>query len=423
MRLYDTLAGKKREFAPLRGNTVRIYTCGPSVYAYSHIGNFRTYLFEDVLVRYLKYKGYGVKRVMNITDVEDKAIAAAGAAGVSVWKMQRGNTKAFFSDWDGLGMLRPDVVAKASAHVPRMVSLIKRICACGYCRHERDGVYFDVRKFRGYGKLRHLKNPGYFGKAHGDDYSKEGLWDFRLWKRWTRGDGDVKWKSPFGEGRPGWHIECSAMSMHYLGDTFDIHCGGSDNIYPHHENEIAQGYAATGKLPANFWLHARHLTIEKRKMSKSTGNVLYVKDLGGMGVRPGCLRFYLISERYRMPLDFTVAKFRGKMRQCDAARETVGMLRGLALKREGISEKRAGAGKERKAENRLGRRIAERMLAGFEGAMDDDLNTKLAFSRIFRMLGEAKGMADSGKLAPRDAKEIVGAVERIDGVLRVLGCA
>src|SRR5208283_4388002 len=302
LRLYDTLDGKKRRFKPLQGNTVRMYTCGPSVYAYSHIGNFRTYLFEDVLVRYLIFKGYKVKRIMNITDIEDKAIEAARKERKTLDALQKDKIRSFFADWRSLGMKKPDVVAKASRNVLYMEKLIRRICAKGYCKEEKDGIYFDVKKFKHYGDLRKLRNRSYLGMARNDDYAKEGLWDFRLWKRWTRNDGDVCYASSFGDGRPGWHIECSAMAMHYLGESFDIHCGGSDNIYPHHENEIAQSEAASGKRMANFWLHARHLTINKRKMSKRTGNVLYVSQLKKKGVPPGCLRFYLLSEKYRKPL-------------------------------------------------------------------------------------------------------------------------
>ncbi len=408
MKLFDTLSRRKREFTPLEGNTVRMYTCGPSVYAYSHIGNFRTYLFEDVLVKYLKYKGYRVKRVMNITDVEDKAIVAARKERVSLGKLEGAKIKEFFSDWDALGMERPSVVARASEHVPQMLKLIDRICENGYCRENGDGVYFDVRRFRGYGELKHLKRPRYFGKAKGDDYAREGLWDFRLWKKWGRSDGPVKWKSRFGEGRPGWHIECSAMAMHYLGESFDIHCGGSDNVYPHHENEIAQSEAATGKALANFWIHSRHLTIGKRKMSKRTGNVLYVKQLNKMGIKPRCLRFYLISKRYRSPLDFTKKKFVGEICRCKDAEVIMSRLERLAKGR-----KVGGAGKR-------GTRIARKLLREFEGAMDNDLDTGLAFRRIFREIKVAKVLLEEGKLGPVDAREIVDAMDKIDGVLGVL---
>ncbi|MDD5340744.1 MAG: cysteine--tRNA ligase [Candidatus ainarchaeum sp.] len=403
MRLYDTLSRRKRDFRPLKGNTVRIYTCGPSVYSYSHIGNFRTYLFEDVLVRYLRFKGYGVKRVMNITDVEDKAIIAARKEGVTLAALQKDKIRRFFADFDYLGMLRPDVVAKASGHVPDMIGLVTRICRNGYCLKGDGNVYFNVRKFRRYGRLARLAKRAYFGRAKGDDYVKEGLWDFILWKGWTRGDGGVKWHSPFGDGRPGWHIECSAMSMRYLGETFDIHCGGTDNIFPHHENEIAQGYAAAGRLPARFWLHAKHLTVNRKKMSKRTGNVLYVVQLAKEEIHPKCLRFYLISERYRHPLDFTWAWFMQETCHCEHAEKLLAAL-----------HKVKGPG-----DGRRGQAIARRMLDGFEGAMDDDLNTKLAFKRIFTIFRNVDALLKAGKLTANDANAIIAAMKKINSVLGV----
>jgi len=403
LKLFDTLSRRKRAFRPLKGNLVRVYTCGPSVYDYTHIGNFRTYLFEDILVRYLGYKGFRVKRVMNITDIEDKAIAAAKREGKTFRELEKGKIRAFFSDFRKLGMARPDIVAKASGNVRQMITLIERICAKGYCIREKDGVYFDVRRFRGYGHLRGLKSRAYLGKAKGDDYSREGLWDFRLWKRWTPADGDARWSSPFGTGRPGWHIECSAMSMRYLGESFDIHCGGVDNIFPHHENEIAQSESATGKRLANFWLHARHLTIGKRKMSKRTGNVLYVEQLMDEGIEPRCLRYYLISARYRSPLSLTMRGLRDEICACGKARGIIKRL-GKAI---------------RSGHDRLGRAIGRRLLKGFEGAMDDDLNTSLAFKRIFRLLGQADRALTEGEMSRDDARLILDAVDRIDSVLRV----
>jgi len=408
LMLFDTLQGAKRPFLPLLGRTVRIYTCGPSVYNYSHIGNFRTYLFEDILVRYLRHKGYRVKRVMNITDFEDKAIDAARREGKSLRELETEKVSAFFEDWKLLGMEMPDIVAKSSGHVPQMIRLIRKICARGYCIDGGDGIYYDVRRFGRYGELGKLAKREYMGTARNDDYAKQGLWDFRLWKRWTKGDGNVSWDSPFGKGRPGWHIECSAMSMHYLGERFDIHCGGSDNIFPHHENEIAQGMAATGKNPANFWLHARHLTIGKRKMSKRTGNVLYVKQLERKGIPPKCLRFYLISERYRRPLDFTIRRFGEEICVCDRAR---GIIRKLERIRTGSLEH----GMERG----LGKQIAGKLLAGFEHAMDNDLNTSLAFARIFKDLDNIEVMMKEGRISKTDAKEILNAVTKIDSVFGV----
>jgi len=414
LRLFDTFAGKKKTFRPLKDNVVRIYTCGPSVYNYSHIGNFRTYLFEDVLVRYLLYKGYRVKRVMNITDVEDKAIVAARRENVSLAELESEKTRAFFRDWNALGMTRPDVVAKASEHVPQMIRMIRRICARGYCLDGRDGIYFNVRKFKAYGSLRRIRKRTYFGKAKGDDYAWEGLWDFRLWKRWTRGDGNVRWSSPFGYGRPGWHIECSAMSIHYLGERFDIHCGGTDNIYPHHENEIAQSKAAYGKMPAAIWMHAKHLTLDKKKMSKRSGNVLHVKDLTARGVRPKCLRFYLLSLRYRRPLDFSMKQFRHDVCDCERTRKLMERL--SRLKAAVPDLKMSGNGKK---DGRKGERIAKNILQGFESAMDDDMNTGLAFRRIFQQMNETEKQMQEKKLSRKDAVAIVNAMGKIDTVLGV----
>ncbi len=403
LRLYDTLDGKKRTFKPLRGNTVRMYTCGPSVYAYSHIGNFRTYLFEDVLVRYLIFKGYKVKRVINITDIEDKAIEAARRERKSLDALQKDKIRAFFADWKSLGMRRPDVVAKASRNIPSMERLIRRICARGFCKEERDGIYFDVRKFKQYGDLRKLRNRRYLGIARNDDYSKEGLWDFRLWKRWTKIDGNVRFKSSFGDGRPGWHIECSAMAMQYLGESFDIHCGGSDNIYPHHENEIAQSEAASGKRMANFWLHARHLTINKMKMSKRTGNVFYVSQLRKNGVPSRCLRFYLLSEKYRSPLDFNMQAFENEICYCKNVRGLLSRIRGIRLGGDGMA----------------GKKFAKKLLDGFEDAMDDDLNTGLAFRRIFRIFRDIDRDMKNGKLTKEDTRAILPAMKKINQVLNV----
>ncbi|HSB47091.1 MAG TPA: cysteine--tRNA ligase [Candidatus Bilamarchaeum sp.] len=403
MLLYDTLSMKKREFRPLRGRKVGIYTCGPSVYSYSHIGNFRTYVFEDVLVRYLRYRGYEVKRVMNITDVEDKALQAAAEEGVSFRELSRDKCRVFFGDWRRMGLAMPEVVARVSDYVPLMVGLIRKICRKGYCITEKDGVYFDVRKFRDYGKLRHLKGRKYLGPSRHDDYSKEGLWDFILWKYHTRGEGSAVWESPFGRGRPGWHIECSAISMHFLGESFDIHCGGTDNIFPHHENEIAQSESASGKRLANFWMHARHLTVGKKKMSKRTGNVLYVGELEKLGVPPKCLRYYLLSERYRSRLDFTIEKFQERICDCNYTRDLMKRLARLGG---------SGGGE-------LGARVAGKLLGGFEDAMDDDLNTRLAQKRIYRISGEIEGLLKRKKLAKADARAILAALKKADSVLRV----
>lgn len=400
MELFDSMHKRKHKFVPLddKVSAVKIYTCGPSVYAYSHIGNFRTYLFEDILVRYLIYKGYKVVRVMNITDIEDKAIDQAKKEKKGLQAVQKDKIKRFLSEFSQLGMLKPTKIAIASEHIPQMIKLIEKLDKKGYCKKEKDGIYFDVKKFARYGKLGRIKKK-YLGKIAKDDYSKEGFGDFRLWKFWSPGDGKIGWESEFGRGRPGWHIECSAMAMHYLGESMDIHCGGSDNIYPHHENEIAQSEAATGKKFANVWLHAKHLTIGKKKMSKRTGNVLYVSQLKKAGVPPKCLRFYLTCERYRSKLDFTIDKFKGKICECEKVRKLITRLGKIKAKGDGV----------------VGARIGKTLIASFTSAMDDDLNTKLAYKRIFRILGSV----ELKKLTKEDAEQILGAIGRIDSVLRV----
>lgn len=404
LMLFDTLSGRKRAFKPLRGRAVGIYTCGPSVYSYSHLGNFRTYLVEDVLVRYLRYKGFRVKRVMNITDVEDKAVAAARRGGVSLEELEADKIKEFWRDFNALGMVRPDIVAKASEHVPLMTALISRLCRKGYCTHEDDGVYFNVRRFKRYGELRRLRNKMYRGKMRNEDYSREGAYDFRLWKKWTRGDGDTGWNGPFGFGRPGWHIECSAMSMHYLGNSFDIHCGGTDNIFPHHENEIAQGEAASGKKLANFWLHSRHLTLGKKKMSKREGNVFYVKDLLRKGAHPECVRFYLLSRRYRTKLDFTMNQFEERVCACERTGKIMATLQGM----------QGGRG-----DGKAGKEMAVKLAASFERAMDDDLDTGRAFRSVFSAFDRVGARIGKGELSAADAKHIILAMRKIDSVLGV----
>ncbi len=395
MKLYDWLDKKKKI---LGKKSVRIYTCGPSVYDYSHIGNFRAHLYEDVLVRYLKYRGIRVRRVMNITDVEDKAIKRANKLGITVWQLEKDKIRQFWKDYDALGMLRPDVVAMASSEIPAMIRLINRICKKGYCFREKDGIYFNVRKFKKYGKLLG-KRMKYAGIKRKDDYAREEKYDFRLWKFRSRSDRRYSWDSPFGRGRPGWHIECSAIVMHHLGEQIDIHCGGWDNIFPHHENEIAQTESATGKRMSEFWLYCRHLTLNKRKMSKRTGNVLFVKDLKNEGILPKSLRSFLLSERYRSKLDFSKEEFKKRDVQCQEFREFYKSLK--KIRRKGSGE--------------CGKKLAGKIILDFEKAMDDDLDTRKVFRNLFRA-----SKTDLSKLSKNDAKEMVKAIEKIDNVLRIL---
>ena len=274
LRFTNTMTRGKDEFIPLDDNHVRLYTCGPTVYDYAHIGNFRTYMFEDLLRRYLKYKGYRVTHVMNITDIDDKTIKGSLREKISLDDYTRRYKDAFFEDLDSLRIERADVYPEATTHIEEMVTLVKALIDRGIAYEVDGNYYFSIAKFPEYGKLSHIDLSGLKAGARvaSDEYEKESVSDFALWKAWDENDGDVFWENELGKGRPGWHLECSAMSMKYLGESFDIHCGGVDNMFPHHENEIAQAEAATGKPFVKYWLHSEHLIVEGRKMSKSFNN-------------------------------------------------------------------------------------------------------------------------------------------------------
>ena len=307
LKLFNTLSRQKEIFQPL-GDVVGIYTCGPSVYQYAHIGNFRTFVFEDVLVRYLRYKGYSVKRVMNLTDIEDKSISIAQKEGKSLPELTKYYSKVFFEDMDTLELVSADVFPKATEHVPQMIDLIKKMMKNGYAYRGKDGsVYYDISKFKGFGELSHLKLRAGKKKIKRDDWGEDTsiISDFALWKSYEREDGDIFWETELGKGRPGWHIECSAMGSKHLGIRFDIHVGGVDNIFPHHENVIAQNFASFGVNPSKYWLHCRHLMVDGKKMSKSTGNFYTLRDLLEKGFKPMAVKYLLLTMSYRRRLNFT----------------------------------------------------------------------------------------------------------------------
>ncbi|MEM7819165.1 MAG: cysteine--tRNA ligase, partial [Candidatus Aenigmatarchaeota archaeon] len=289
LKLFNTLTRKKEVFKPIKKNEVRMYTCGPTVYDFAHIGNFRTYVWQDILKRWLLFKGFKVKHVMNLTDIDDKTIKGAREQGISLREFTEKYIKAFFEDSKTLNLLPADVYPRATEHIREIVELIKILIEKGYAYKGEDGsIYYDISKFKDYGKLSKLKIKELKAGARvkSDSYTKEEAYDFALWKAWDPEDGEVFFETEIGKGRPGWHIECSAMSMKYLGETFDIHTGGVDLIFPHHENEIAQSEAATGKKFVNYWLHAEHLIVEGRKMSKSLGNFYTLRDLLAKGYDP-----------------------------------------------------------------------------------------------------------------------------------------
>ena len=325
IRLFNTLTRKKETFIPIDEGEVRMYTCGPTVYDYAHIGNFRAFLFEDLLKRWLEYRGFKVTHVMNITDVDDKTIRGSQKQQIPLRQYTEYYTKAFFEDVAVLSIEPADYYPRATEHIPEMVALINRLMEKGYAyKGEDSSIYYAINKFKNYGKLSKIKvrelKAG--ARVKVDEYAKEEAMDFALWKAWTKEDGDVFWETELGKGRSGWHIECSAMSMKYLGETFDIHCGGVDNMFPHHENEIAQSEAATGKKFVNYWLHNEHLLVEGKRMAKRYGNFYTLRDLLKMGYDPKAIRYLLLSTQYRQQFNFT---FEG----LDAAKGAIERLRNL----------------------------------------------------------------------------------------------
>jgi cysteinyl-tRNA synthetase len=306
LRIYNTLTNSKEEFCPAEPGVVRFYTCGPTVYDFAHIGNFRTFVFQDLLRRYLRFRDYRVIHVMNITDVDDRTIQMARTQGISLMEYTARYTEAFLEDSQKLGLQPPDFMPRATGHIPEMVQLIRRLEEGGYT-YRRDGsIYFSIARFPEYGKLskQDFKGMQAGARVDNDRYDKDEARDFVLWK--ARKEGDDFWETDIGPGRPGWHIECSAMSMKYLGESFDIHCGGIDLVFPHHENEIAQSECATGKPFVHYWVHPEFLVVEGEKMSKSLGNFFTLRDLLDQGHSPQAIRYLLLSVHYRKQLNFTM---------------------------------------------------------------------------------------------------------------------
>ena len=399
LRLYNTLAGTKEVFEPLEPGRVRMYTCGPTVHDLIHVGNFRTFLFEDVLRRYLEYSGYAVTQVMNITDVDDKIILKAKAAGRSIGEYTAEYTRLFFEDARTLGIEPAEHYPRATDYVPEMVRLILRLRELGHT-YERDGsVYFRIASFTRYGKLSGIDLSGCVDGARvdSDEYGKEDPKDFVLWK--AAKPGEHYWDSPLGPGRPGWHIECSAMAMVLLGESFDIHTGGVDNIFPHHENEIAQSESATRKPFARYWLHAQHLVIADRKMAKSLGNFLTLRELLDRGHDPLAVRYLLIAPHYRSPLQFGEEGLANAAGARERLRDFVGRLGQLALEGgeaspgPGAYLESIQAGERRASEAELLIARSERV---FRDALDDDLNMPQALAAIFSFVRDGNTLLDKG---------------------------
>lgn len=415
LRFYNTLTRQVEEFRPLEPGHVRMYTCGPTVYDYAHIGNFRAYIFEDLLRRYLKYRGYRVTQVMNLTDVDDKTIRGARREGISLADYTARYKKAFFEDLATLRIEKAEYYPAATDHIPEMVALIERLLEKGHAYVSDDGsVYFDISSFPQYGKLSRIDTSGLKAGARvtHDEYEKEDVADFALWKAWDKEDGDVFWNAPWAKGRPGWHIECSAMSMKYLGESFDIHTGGVDNIFPHHENEIAQSEAATGKPFVRYWLHCAHLIVDGQKMSKSLGNFYTLRDILNRGYSGREVRFVLISTHYRQSLNFTFASLEAARNALKRIDETVTRLREL----EAAEIKSVNTAK---ATGQI-RRSVEQAQARFTEALDDDLNIAPALAAIFDLLRDVNRAIDAAELTAGDARQVNEMLQRADTVLALL---
>jgi cysteinyl-tRNA synthetase len=404
--LHDTLTDARRDLVPLEPGHVRIYTCGPTVYGPAHVGNFRSFLFADVLVRHLRARGLRVTWVMNVTDVDDKIIRGANAEGVSIGALADRWLARFRADAAALRMTEPDVLPRATEHVPEMVELIERLLEGGHAYGTDDGsIFFRISSWPAYGRLARL-DPEQLRvgeRVEADEYGKDDVRDFAVWKGGR--PGEPAWETAVGTGRPGWHIECSAMSMRYLGPSFDIHTGGVDLVFPHHEDEIAQSEAATGQPFVGTWLHCAHLRLDGAKMAKSTGNISRVVELLADGVSPRALRLALISVHYRQPLDFSDASLEAAgaaIARLDAALAALAGYRADGLDDAGLPGALAA------------------VRARFETALDDDLNVSAALAAVFDLVRDANRRIADRSMSTSDAGRIIAVLRDLDAVLAIL---
>ncbi|HEX8882279.1 MAG TPA: cysteine--tRNA ligase [Candidatus Acidoferrum sp.] len=405
IQLHNTLSGKLEPFVPQKPGEVRMYTCGPTVYDYAHIGNYRTFVFQDILRRFLKLRGFRLKHVMNLTDVDDRIIANAAAAGKNIREYTEKFAQAFFDDCKALSIEAPEHWIRATDHIEDMVQLIQRLQEKTFTYPSEGSIYYRIAKFPNYGKLSKIDltgiQPG--ARVDNDRYEKESARDFALWK--APKPGEHFWETAIGPGRPGWHIECSAMAMKYLGETLDIHAGGIDLAFPHHENEIAQSEAATGKPFVRYWLHAEHLLVEGEKMSKSLGNFLTLRDLFAKGYRPSALRFALASVPYHKQLNFT---FDGLTQ----ATNSVERLRNFA---DRLQQGRFPAGNQKGMVERISKAHQE-----FDAGLSDNLNTARALAAVFDLVRDANTAMDKGEFRQGDVDRTQQFLATFDAVFAVL---
>ncbi len=408
LKIKNSFGNKLEEFIPISKKEVGLYTCGPTVYNYAHIGNFRAYIFEDLLKRYLIFLGYNVKHVMNLTDVDDKTIKGAIEQNISLFDFTEKYKKSFFEDIKTLNILPADIYPAATDHIGEMVKIIEKLIEKKIAyRGDDDSIYFSIKKFPEYGKLANIDvaklKEG--ARVKQDEYEKEGIGDFALWKAWDENDGSVYWETKLGKGRPGWHIECSAMSSKYLGDSFDIHCGGVDNKFPHHENEIAQSEGANGKKFVKYWMHCEHLLVDGKKMSKSLGNFYTLRDLLKLGLSASAIRYTLINSQYRQQLNFTVDSVKDSEKTILGLQRTIGRLKKIS-----------GQG----GENKVISDLINNSIQKFTDAMNEDLNVPLAMASVFEFNREINKLIDDEAISKIDAENVLNFFKKIDQVIGVL---
>jgi len=415
LKLYNTLTRKKEVFKPI-GKEIGMYSCGPTVYDFAHIGNFRAYICSDILKRYLKFSGYKVEHVMNLTDVDDKTIKRSQEQGIKLKELTEKYSKAFFEDLKTLNIEYADIFPKATDHIKEMIKLIQTLIDKGYAYLGKDGsIYYKISKFEDYGKLSKIKvkelKEGASERIKKDEYDKDNARDFALWKSWIKEDGKVFWNAEFTiqgkkqivKGRPGWHIECSAMSSKYLGESFDIHSGGQDLIFPHHENEIAQSEAATGKQFVKYWIHNGWLLVEGKKMSKSLGNFYALRDLINKGYSARAIRLILMLLHYREPLDFTMNKL-------DAAEQTIKRIDNFLERLESDYGN---------AEISTTDKLIQNLDNDIKASLDNDLDIAGALEFIFNFIRDVNTLIDNGEISKDQAKKIIKFMEKIDKVFGI----
>jgi cysteinyl-tRNA synthetase len=411
IKLYDTLVRKVRQFKPIKENKVGLYSCGPTVYNFVHLGNLRAYLFVDLLKRYLKYRGFEVNHIMNITDVDDKTIRDSQKEDRKLNEFTQFYFNAFIEDLKSLNIVLPETISLATEHIGDMVSLIMKLEKKGFTYKANGSIYFNIKKFKNYGKLalldkQELKRNADNRLSVKDEYEKEEISDFVLWKNWKSEDGENYWETEIGKGRPGWHIECSAMSMKYLGESFDIHTGGVDLIFPHHTNEIAQSEAATGQKFVNFWMHNEHLMVEGQKMAKSLNNFYTLRDEKIKKYNPLIIRMTLLRAHYRQILNFS---FEGIEESINIADKFINFLVGL--------DSIKGTENNNVSVDELINDNREKLIK----FMDDDLNISMLFSTLFDFMNQInKQMADLNILQSKKIKEYIFEVDSILGVIEKL---